>query len=375
MHWFPPRQFRRSLPLAVLVTAGLLTGCTRTVTQIALPQVVATGLNGPQGVLVTGDGTLWVTDDGVGGTTTFTAANGQGGTLEGNYGPSARVIRVTPDGTQSVVASTLSVNVPGIGPSGGGKIAVIGSNVYIGNAVWNAGFSVPRPAQASAVLRIDGSAATEVANTFAFEAANNPDKVPENQGGIDSHTYGLAAGPDGQLYVADAGGNDVLKVNPSTGQISLVASLAGRTGTGPQSVPTGIAFDNDGTMYVSLLSGGPFPSGAAKVVKITGGTVSDFATGMTMLTDVERGPDGNLYAVSFGRFDPAAGPVPFVANVGSVIRLKANGDKETVLNGLSYPTSIAFNAAGDAYVAENGIGLPGSGRVVRYPALTEYPAQ
>ena len=62
-------------------------------------------------------------------------------------------------------------------------------------------------------------------------------------------------------------------------------------------------------------------------------------------------------------------------NAGSVIRLKAGGVKETVLSGLNYPTSLAFNAAGDAYVAENGVGAPGSGRVVRYSGLTRYPAE
>jgi hypothetical protein len=282
---------------------------------------------------------------------------------------------VAPDGTQSVAARMPSVNIPGIGPSGGGKLALIGSTLYFGNGVWNAGFSVSRPARISAVLRLDKGEAVEVANIFAFEAATNPDGVPAAQGGLDSHAYGLATGPDNQLYVADAGANAVFKVNPTTGEVSLLASLAGRTGTGPQSVPTGVAFGNDGTLYVSLLSGGPFPSGAARVVKIAGGTVSDFATGLTMLTDVERGPDGKLYAVSFGRFDGSAQGNPFVPNAGSVIRLGANGEKETVLSGLNYPTSIAFNAAGDAYVAENGVGAPGSGRVVRYAQLTRYAAQ
>ena len=54
--------------------------------------------------------------------------------------------------------------------------------------------------------------------------------MPAAQGGLDS----LAAGPDGQLYVADAGGNDLLKVDSATGTVSLVASLAGQTGTGQQ---------------------------------------------------------------------------------------------------------------------------------------------
>ncbi|PNY80321.1 ScyD/ScyE family protein [Deinococcus koreensis] len=367
----PPRS---RLPLAGLLSLALLSGCARPVTPTAPvpPKVVATGLNGPQGVHVSADGTVWVTDDGLGGTTPFTVP---GQTDPGNFGDSARLVKVAPDGTQSVVTSMPSINIPGIGPTGGGKIAVIGDAVYVANGVWNAGFSVARPAKASAVLRVDGSATVELANVFAFEAATNPDGVAPAQGGIDSHAYGLAAGPDGQLYVADAGANALFKVNPQGGLVSLVASLAGKTGTGAQSVPTGVAFGNDGNAYVSLLSGGPFPSGAARIVKVAGGVVSDFATGLTMLTDVEKGPDGKLYAVSFGSFNPASTAIPFTANAGSIIRLGSGGEKTTVLSGLNYPTSISFNAAGDAFVAENGLGLPGSGRVVRYSQLTRYTGQ
>ncbi|WP_180970197.1 ScyD/ScyE family protein [Deinococcus planocerae] len=368
------RRFSARSPLAALVLGGLLVGCTQAPTAQTPPRLVASGLNGPQGVYVAGDGSVWVSEDGLGGNTTFTAV-GPGGPAQANYGDTARVVRVAPDGTQSVVASNPSVNVPGIGPTGGGKIAVIGSNVYVGNGVWNAAFSVPRPAKVAAVLRVGEGGSQEVANIFAFEAATNPDGVPPEQGGIDTHPYGLTAGPDGQLYVADAGANALFRVDPASGAVSLVASLAGLTGTGAQSVPTGVTFGNDGSLYVSLLSGGPFPSGAARVVRVSGGAVSDFATGMTMLTDVERGPDGKLYAVSFGRFDASSGGNPFVANAGSVIRLGTNGDRETVLSGLNYPTSIAFNADGDAFVAENGVGAPGSGRVMRYTGLTRYAAQ
>lgn len=366
---------RFPLSRAGLLSLALLSGCARPAAPAAPvpPKVVATGLNGPQGVYVAADGTVWVTDDGLGGSSTFTVPGVQG---TGNYGDSARVIKVAPGGAQSVVTSTPSINIPNIGPTGGGKIAVLGNTVYVANGVWNAGFSVARPAKASAVLRLDGAATVEVANLFAFEAATNPDGVPAAQGGIDSHAYGLEAGPDGQLYVADAGANALLKVDPATGGVSLVASLAGQTsGTGAQSVPTGVAFGTDGSAYVSLLSGGPFPSGAAKVVKVTAGVVSDFATGLTMLTDVERGPDGKLYAVSFGSFNPASTAIPFTANAGSIIRLGAGGEKTTVLSGLNYPTSVAFNAAGDAFVTENGLGLPGSGRVVRYSQLTRYAGE
>jgi hypothetical protein len=103
------------------------------------------------------------------------------------------------------------------------------------------------------------------------------------------------------------------------------------------------------------------------VVKVgADGSVSDFATGMTMLTDLQTGPDGMLYGVSFGQFTET-GPVP---NMGAVLRIREGGASEVLIEGLSFPTSIDFNEAGDAFVTINGVGAPGSGEVVRFDGLT-----
>ena len=110
----------------------------------------------------------------------------------------------------------------------------------------------------------------------------------------------------------------------------------------------------------------PFLPGSAKVVRVTeDGAVSDYATDLTMLTDLQAGPDGNLYAVSMGVFTEQ-GPTP---NSGSVIRIGEGTTSEPVLTGLSFPTGLAFAANGDAYVTINGLGPPESGEVVKYSAL------
>lgn len=336
--------------------------------------MVADNLNSPQGLLVTPDGSVWVADSGTGGETTFSGPAPGGTPGEGNYGDTARVLRVAPGGSLSVVATMPSITAPGLEPTGGGKLAFVGGSIFLTNGVWNANYSVARVPKASSVLRVDGGEAVEVADVYGFEADANPDGVPTDQGGIDSHAYGLAAGPDGQLYVADAGGNSLLRVDPATGTVGLVAALQGRTpATGVQSVPTGVAVGPDGSAYVALLSGFPFPDGAARVVRVADGAVTDFATGLTALVDAAFGPDGRLYVVSFSRADPEAAP-PYLPNTGAVLRLGADGEPQTVLSGLNYPTAIAFNEAGDAYVAEDGLQL-GSGRVLRYEALTRSPAQ
>lgn len=40
-----------------------------------------------------------------------------------------------------------------------------------------------------------------------------------------------------------------------------------------------------------------------------------------------------------------------------------------MVDDLTFPTSIDFNAAGDAYGTTNGVGAPGSGQVIRFAVL------
>jgi hypothetical protein len=97
------------------------------------------------------------------------------------------------------------------------------------------------------------------------------------------------------------------------------------------------------------------------------GEVSDYALGLTMLTDLTLGPDGNLYATQFSLFTQE-GPV---FNSGAVIRILADGTSEVVVDGLPFVTAIAINDAGDGYVAINGAGAPQTGMIVLYAGLTD----
>ena len=118
---------------------------------------------------------------------------------------------------------------------------------------------------------------------------------------------------------------------------------------------------------MSLLPGFPFTPGSSKVVRVASdGSKTDYATGLTMTTDLRTGPDGNLYAVELGEFGEQ-GPTP---GTGSVIRIKAGGVKETVLSGLDTPTSLAFNQNGDAFITVGGAAAPGAGQVRRWDKLT-----
>jgi sugar lactone lactonase YvrE len=332
--------------------------------QEATGKTVAKGLNGPMGVLVAEDGTLWVIDSGTGGEQTIEGTNPDTGEkITATVGDSARIVKVSADGTQTDVANLPSI-FTGQEATGGARMALLDGTLYATSGFW-VETSGPSPLPLmSTVVKLENDTITQVADTWAFENSNNPDGFIK-----ESHPYGLAAGPDGNLWVADAGANTVYKVNPSSGDITLVATLAGITGPLPNPargnaqesdpVPTGIVVNEDGSAYVSLLPGFPFLPGSAKVVTIApDGTVSDYASGLTMVTDLQQGPDGNLYAVQLGVFTEQ-GPTP---NSGAVVRIK-DGQSEEVLSGLSFPTAIGFNSAGDAYITINGAGAPGTGEV------------
>lgn len=325
---------------------------------------VITGLNGPMGLLYAPDGRLYVVEYGVGGATQMEVPNPEkaGEKILARVGQSSRVLRLEPDGAVQVVASFPSVAYEG-GRSGASRLAWLGG-LLVTSGSWNLPDQEPLPLMA-VLARVGQEGPVRVADLWAFEKAHNPDGQL-----LDSHPYGLTVAADGYVYVADAAANALLRVNPTTGAVSLVAAFAGLPGpfANParqgakemDPVPTAVVA-KDGAFFVSLLSGAPFLRGAAKVVRVREGKVEDYATGATMLTDLQEGPDGNLYAVRFAETGER-GPMP---NTGAVLRVRPGGF-EVVVEGLSFPTALAFAPSGDLYVTVNGVGAPGSGAVLRF---------
>ncbi len=344
------------------------------------PTVVASGLASPRGLAAGSDGALYVAESGSGGDEVVKVGEGDQQS-EVHRGFTGQVSRIMPDGTKSVVAG----NLPSTGSSEGEAVGPEGVT-YANGALWvtvsgaEPGLTA-RPMEGS-VLRIDpqsGDVKT-VANIQDYENANNPDGfVP------DSNPYGLAFGPDGMLYVADAAGNALYKLDPSSGKLSVVTVFDGLPlppplqGQGPfaqgnperngkmeiDPVPTGVTIGPDGNVYVGLLSGFPFLEGFTKVLRVTpGGNVSEAAAGLTMVVDVEFGPDGMLYASEFGQFSFTSGPPGFAPNSGKVVRIMPNGAKEVVAQNLNETNGIAFDASGNLYAVVNSTSLT-NGQVVR----------
>ena len=124
--------------------------------------------------------------------------------------------------------------------------------------------------------------------------------------------------------------------------------------------PRSLAIGPDGALYVSTLTGVPFTTGAASILRVAdGGTPQPFATGFKTITDLAFGPDGSLYVLQY-----ASGPGLFFAGAGKVVRVAPDGQRADVVTGLTNPTGIVVAGDGTIYVSNRG-NVAGVGEVLR----------
>ena len=261
-------------------------------------EVVAEGFNGPMGVLVDSAGDVWVVDSGTGGDEqNLKALMRKAMPVTGSMGMTSRVVRISGvDGTQSDVATLPSLST-GTEAEGGSRLAELRGITYVTGPGWHPTMipsttEEPLPLTGS-LLRITTQGEAVVAvPLWQYEQSNDVD----NQ--LDNHPYGLTATGDGALLVADAGANALYRVNPASRRAKLLAAFEPLPGAFPNPkynnemltdpVPTGVTI-RDGVIYVGFLSGVPYLPGSAKVVTVAeDGTVADYATGLTMFTDLAR---------------------------------------------------------------------------------------
>lgn len=368
----------RGLTIGLAVAALTALGATPALAQGADPSaspggptVVAQGLHNPR-QLDFGGGDLFVAEAGSGGTAPCMAGP-EGGTI--CFGTTGSVTMVSLRGGQTRVVTGLpslanegdgsqALGTSDVAPMGGTKLAVIiglGANPDLRSSL------PPEGAMMGTLQMADtrsGDLST-IADVSAYEAQANP---IDN---VDSDPVGVLA-TMGHFVVADAGGNDVVSVQRD-GQVSTVAAFPDRMVDAPdflglppgtqipmQAVPTSVAHGPDGAVYVSELTGFPFPVGAANIYRIgRDGQVSVYASGLTNVTDLAfRG--STLYAVEIASSGLLAGPT------GALVRVDEGSTAPTVVLGdLPAPYGLAIRGA-NAYVTTNSVSAV-DGEVMRIP--------
>jgi sugar lactone lactonase YvrE len=148
---------------------------------------------------------------------------------------------------------------------------------------------------------------------------------------------GLAFNREGTLYVTSRYDGALYKISPFK-EVQTVASDLG--------VATGVAFDRRGDIYVGDRSGTIFrvnEIGESRPIASLEPSVAAY--------HLAFGPDGDLYVTG-----------PTVSSFESVMRIDAMGNATRFYTGLGRPQGLAFDTAGNLYVAAS---LRGHRGVVR----------
>lgn len=236
----------------------------------------------------------------------------------------------------------------------------------------------------------DGTIET-VLDITAYQATD-PDPVDQEGIAEESNPFGLTVDQLGNALIADAAGNDLIKVTPS-GDATTVARfdleavetdhLPPEFGVFPpeitaEAVPTTVTIGPDGAIYVGELKGFPFRPGTSNVWRIdphaTGvlcsvNTPSQgcsvYRGGFTGIQDIAFGPDKKLYVLELaeggvlafeggfetGEFPPAV-----------LLKTSSHGRTELAAGQLSEPGGIAFGRGGKLYATD---GTFSDGRLLR----------
>jgi hypothetical protein len=339
---------------AALVTglAGTLPGSAaaddRGAAPSATPQVVATGLNNARH-LRWSNGSLYVAEAGTGGNGPC-LPSAEGGDM--CLGATGSITRVR-DGRQRRVVTALPSLAANDGHSaiGPSDVRVQGQRYTV--ALGLAGDPTRRSELGRAGRRLAtvstgrlGSARlTVLADLAAHEALENPDKKVRNgQRVLDTNPVALLA-RGRSSFVVDAGGNDLLRYRDRDVETRAVFPSMQVPGPGGapfpmDAVPTAAVNGPDRAIYVSQLTGFPFPPNRASIWRVAPGQQPvQYATGLNAVTDLAFGPDGSLYAVQLSATG-LGNPGP-----GSVVRIPPGGRGEhtTVAAGLPAPYGITLH--------------------------------
>ena len=126
-----------------------------------------------------------------------------------------------------------------------------------------------------------------------------------------------------------------------------------------QAVPTAVAVGPGGALFVSELTGFPFPQGAARIFRVVPGhQPTVWATGLTNVTDLTW-YRGSLYAVQLANTGLLTPGLP----VGSLVKVHKGASHTQVGGNLHAPYGVAMRN-GAAFVTTCSV-CAGGGKVIR----------
>ena len=316
------------------------------------------GLLQPKNMKIGPDGFLYVAESGTGGDTPITLPDG----VETSVGPTGRISRIdTATGARTTVIEGLPSSLgpvnDAVGPT---DVDFIDGDLYYlqthGGEDW--GF----PDTPTGIYRVeDDGTATLVADIGQFNIDNPVDSItsgaqPDVEPG--GNPYSMMVRDD-VFYVVDGNHNRLIRAT-TTGEVSEIVEFPDHP------VSTGITQSSDTSPFtVSYFGAAPFLPEDGRIVTaaLPSGPVTEVTRGESMLTDVEYGPGGQLYALQFND-SVEAGADLFAPFTGKILKVNSDGSMSPVVIGLTFTTGMHFD--GDtAYVANDGLNALGTGQVWR----------
>lgn len=343
------------------------------------PAVVVSGLNNPRQLSLPWEGALLIAEAGTGGKQKVVSPEGPafvGSTgsisavLAPQFARNERPLRIV----TGLYSASGNQPFPGFAATGSdGVSATDNGRIYIAETAGPPELPLPSGKQAGKLLvaRPFG-AAKAVADITGYEVTHDPDGK-----GVDSNPYAVLALRGGRTLVADAAGNDVLLVR-ANGKRSVfhvfpnitTGACAGRSDPSPKFsgcnyVPTSLAQDRAGHIYVGGLAGEAPNAGMVTELDTTGKHVLHTWTGFDSVTGVAVGSDGSLYVSELDAAQahaPDTG-VPGLSVTGVLTKVSSTGARRSL--DVPFPAGVAADSFGNVYVSAwslapgTGVPLPG----------------
>jgi secreted PhoX family phosphatase len=317
--------------LAITALAIAFTSCKKVVTPDPDPTSLiassfSSGFKNPIGMAFDDKGQIWVTENGTGNN-------------------DAQISVVTPDGKAYPAITGFNSYISQDGPEGLTHLLFKGGKLYILHAedgkLYTADVSGFKPGSTPISA---GTLPSEDIGTFVTSQNLTTPAY--------SDAYNLTFGPDGDLYIADAGGNAIIKRNSGTGTLSLFAKIP-KVNDSTESVPTGILYDGH-QFLISGFSGFPFVAGTTNIYKVDlSGNVSIYKGGYTALTDIALTFNNNPLVLQMATFVYAPPTnVGFQPLTGEVL----DDHGKVLISGLAMPTDLLTRDGHTFYVLSRALG-------------------